>query len=107
MKDVEIIKLPTIGSPYSFKTRKQGRRDSIDSIIDDSNKDFIFNKRKEIVEKLRTDIYKEDLQKMLNEYKGSCNFIKSIKEQVKRKGINCLTMKQRKVTLRILGSKVD
>ena len=30
---VKIQRLPTYGSPYSIKTRKQGRRGSIDGIL--------------------------------------------------------------------------
>lgn len=105
MSEIKIIKLPTIGQPYSIKTRKQGRRSSISSIIDnDLQKQINKKKRKEIHDSL-TEVYREDLSVMLNEYIGNCDFILDIKRKVDSKGIECLTFKQRMIAIRIITNE--
>jgi hypothetical protein len=102
MSEIKIIKLPTIGQPYSIKTRKQGRTRSISSILDNDLQKQINKKKIKEVNDSVTEIYREDLAIMLNEYIGDCNFILDIKRQVDSKGIECLTFKQRMIAIRII-----
>lgn len=105
MSEIKIIKLPTIGQPYSIKTRKQGRTRSISSILDnDLQKQINKKKRKEVHDSV-TEGYREDLAIMLNEYTGDTKFILDIKSQVDSKGVECLTLKQRMIAIRILTSE--
>ena len=105
MKDVKIIKLPTIGSAYSIKTRKQGRKDSIDYIVDKDNKNFNFEHSKKKVNKEVTDVCIADLKVLLESYSGDNAFILSIKRQAKLKGCERLTFKQRMVAFRVMAGE--
>jgi hypothetical protein len=80
--EVEIIKLPTFGSPLSIKTRKQGRRVSINTMLSDNHPPI--KKRN-----------KTHLEKSIMEYRGNDSFLKSIRSQMKTKGFYGLTRKQR------------
>jgi hypothetical protein len=88
MNEIEIIKLPTIGQPFSFKTRKQGRRDGINFEITESNRVAI-----EIAKRERHDKAKQ-LGNYLKDYKGNHPFLCSIQKQMKIKGLNKLTKRQ-------------
>lgn len=88
MNEVEIIKLPTMGSPFSFKTRKQGRRESIEFEIKQSNQVSIEVAKRERYEKAK------QLGSYLKDYTGNDVFLCSIQKQMKIKGLHKLTKRQ-------------
>lgn len=86
--EIEIIKLPLMGSPYSFKTRKQGRRKSIENILRANH-----SKPK-----------KSFIEKALKNYNGDNKFLLSIKSQLETKGLAGLSRKQIIVAERVYKS---
>ncbi len=86
--EIKIEKLPLMGSPYSFKTKKQGRRKSMDALLKEKPR-----KRK-----------KSFLEIELPKYKGDNKFLLSIKDQLQAGGIESLSMKQITVDERVFKS---
>jgi len=95
MKEIQIIRLPTIGQPFSFKTRKQGRREGISFDILQSNKVSI-----EVAKRERHDKAKQ-LGNYLKDYNGNHPFLCSIQKQMKSKGLNKLSKRQIDLGFRI------
>lgn len=84
---VKIERLPLMGSPYSFKTKKQGRRKSMAALL----KGKIKKKQ-------------SFLEKDLPLYEGTNRFLLSIKEQLLVGGIDSLTIKQIATAERVFGA---
>lgn len=100
MNEIEVIKLPTMGQPFSFKTRRQGRRDSIDYEITQSNQVSLEVAKRERYEKAK------QLGFYLETYNGNHPFLSSIRKQMKFKGLNKLTNRQIDIGYRIYKKNI-
>jgi hypothetical protein len=88
MSEIKITVLPLMGSPFSFKTRAQGRSQSIASEINSSNAVSL-----EIIKRDRYDRAKS-LGNYLKDYNGNHPFLSSIQKQMKSKGLARLSKRQ-------------
>lgn len=89
MKEIEIIKLPLIGSPFSYKTYKQGRRTNIDYDIQKTNERSMKHLKKMVNENSQKI---ERIEEFFNHYKpGKNNFLDSIHRQIRQKGFSKLS----------------
>lgn len=87
--EVKIIKLPTIGEPFSYKTWKQGRRKNIDNDIKKTNESAKRNLKNMVNE---NSINIKRIKEFFSYYKpGRNGFLDSIHSQIRRKGFEKLS----------------